>query len=182
LIGLHESVVGAFEAARQAPGAPYEPERFLAFLTVPPARGKRVADTFGGRRRLVRFLNQVQMQHAVCFTSAEWEAAHTLDQFVTLVEKKASRPEVALCYVEQQVAGARRRLVDQPLKFGILTLPLLAGAWFVSSVPLRVVLALAWLAINGGVALLSWRDLAYHRRLLERIEGRAGQLDGQEET
>jgi hypothetical protein len=172
--GAHDTVVRAFEAARQAPGTPYEPERFLAYLTAPPGKGRRVADTFRGRRRLVRFMNQVQMEHAICFTSAEWDAAHTLEQFVELVEKKASRPAVALRYAEQQTAGARRRLVDSPLKFGVLTLPLLAGAWFAPSVPLRVGLALVWLIINGGVAILSWRDLAYHRRLVCRIAERAG--------
>src|SRR6185295_3200287 len=147
--------------------------RFLAFLTAPPARGKRVADTFGGRRRLVRFLNQVQMEQAICFTSAEWDAAHTLEQFVRLVEKKASNPAAALRYAEQQVSGAKRRLVDQPLKFGILSLPLLAGAWFAPSLPLRVGLAILWLVINGGVVMVSWRDLAYHRRLVRRIAERA---------
>jgi hypothetical protein len=54
-----DAIARIFERTRATPGAPSEPERLLAFLTSPPIPGKRVADTFAGRRRWVRFMNAV---------------------------------------------------------------------------------------------------------------------------
>jgi hypothetical protein len=34
---IRERLLSIFEQARQSPGAPYEPERLLAYLTDPPA-------------------------------------------------------------------------------------------------------------------------------------------------
>ena len=55
----------AFAAARETPDAPFEEDRFLAFLTSPPApSGRRVRDTFAGRRRFARFVEAVQLEAA----------------------------------------------------------------------------------------------------------------------
>jgi hypothetical protein len=52
-----DDVIRLFESVRQGPGAAYESDRLLAYLTEPPAAtGRRVRDTFAGRRRLVAFL------------------------------------------------------------------------------------------------------------------------------
>jgi hypothetical protein len=66
-------VLRLYEQARADSTQPFDPERFLAFLTHPPAsKGRRVADTFAGRRRLVRFFESVQFEFGICFTSGDW--------------------------------------------------------------------------------------------------------------
>jgi hypothetical protein len=79
-------LLSIFEQVRQSPRAPYEPERLLAFLTDPPAQeGRRVADTFAGRRRFVRFMNTIQLEFEICFTLDEWDRGFSLEELTRLV-------------------------------------------------------------------------------------------------
>jgi hypothetical protein len=170
---IQDIVVRRFEAARERPGTDYEPARFLAHLTAtPPGKGKRVADTFAGRRRLVRFYETIQLDLGLCFTNEEWERGYSLAEFVELVEKKAARPGAAGRLARERARSARNRLVDAPVKFGLLASPLLAGAAVARhgglAVIFGVIFGALWLAIVGGVLVFSWRDYAYFRKLVER--------------
>jgi hypothetical protein len=170
---IQDAVVRQFEAARERPGTDYEAERFLAYLTAtPPGKGKRVADTFAGRRRLVRFYEGVQLDLGLCFTNEEWERGYSLAEFVALVEKKAGRPDAAGRLARERARSARTRLVDAPVKFGLLAAPLLAGPIFARHIGVRLAFGALWLAITGGIVVFSWRDYAYFRKLVERIPQR----------
>ena len=167
---IHEAVTSHFEAARERPGTTYEPDRFLAHLTrVPAKKGTRVADTFAGRRRLIRFVHAVQLDFGICFTNQEWERGYTLDEFVRLVEKKTSKPEAAARLGRERVRAARMHLTDGPLKLGLLASPLLAGAVFTPRIAPRLILGVLWLTIAGGAGFIAWRDYAYYRTLDDRI-------------
>src|SRR5262245_49397578 len=101
----------------------------MAFLTSPaPSAGRRVADTFAGRRRLVGFLETVQLECGVCFSNDDWDRGIGLDEFVQLVDRKAAKPGYALRLARDRLRSARARLVDSPIKFGLLSLPLLIPA------------------------------------------------------
>jgi hypothetical protein len=164
-----------FEQTRQTSGAPYEPERLLAFLTEPPApKGRRVADTFAGRRRFVRFIHAVQMDAGICFTLEEWERGLALDELATTVAAKMAKPEQALRLAKQRLEEARRRRVADPVKFGLLTFPLLVVAGLADSWAARIACALLWTGIVAGVAALSISEVRYTRELVSRIAARAG--------
>jgi len=103
-------VLGIFEQVRQRPKEPYEPERLLAYLTEPaPAKGRRVADTFAGRRRFVRFMNAVQLELGICFTLEEWESGFGLDDMVTTAVAKIGNPARGLRLARQRLEAARGR-------------------------------------------------------------------------
>ena len=113
---LRNVILGIFEQARQSPNAPYEPERLLAFLTEPPAqKGRRVADTFAGRRRLVRFMNAVQLELRICFTLDEWERGFGLDEVMKLAAAKIAKPDQGLRLATQRLDAARARRAASPL-------------------------------------------------------------------
>jgi hypothetical protein len=172
---IHDAVVRQFEAARARPGTTYEPDRFLAHLTAtPPVKGKRVADTFAGRRRLVRFYDAVQLDLGVCFTNEEWERGYSLTEFVALVETKTARPALGGRLARERARSARTHLVDGPVKFGLLASPLLGGAIFARHAGVRLAFGGLWLAITGGILLLALRDHAYCRKLVARIERGSG--------
>lgn len=163
-----------FEQARQAPGTPFEPDRFQAYLTAPPPpMGRRVADSFAGRRRFVRFTESVQLELGVCFTVEEWERGVSLDDFFALLRAKLTKPGVSLRLARERRRVARARLVSTPLKFGIVFLPLLAGAIVASGTVVGRLLALVWACVVGGVALLSWQHFVFTGKLVDRIERRA---------
>jgi hypothetical protein len=171
---VHERLLSIFEQTRQARGAPFEPQRLLAFLTEPPApKGRRVADTFAGRRRFMRFMNAVQLETGICFTQEEWDGKFGLDDLTELVTAKAARPDRALHLAKQRLQEARRRRLADPVKFGLLLLPLLVGAALADAPPLRIALALAWIAIVGAVAAFSIWEIRYSMELVSRIAARA---------
>jgi hypothetical protein len=172
---VKETVLRLFEDARKSKGAPVESDRFLAYLTNPPARtGRRVADTFAGRFRYVRFMESVQLEFGICFTSNEWERGASLDDFAQLVLKKESEPVSARRLAEKRLQEARMRRIADPIKFGFLTSPLLFAVMFSSSWTFRVLLALPWALVVGGVIVLVLRDVRLADRLVARIATRAG--------
>lgn len=162
----------AFAAARETPDAPFEEDRFLAFLTSPPApSGRRVRDTFAGRRRFARFVEAVQLEAGACLANDEWEAGSTLDAFVALIAKKSANVEATRRLVRRRHEGARRRLWFAPVVIGTLCSPLLGLALRFPSLPVRVLAGALWLAIFGSLLALGIRDITYHRALLRRVGG-----------
>jgi hypothetical protein len=168
---IEDVVRTAFAAARETPAAPFEEDRFLAFLTSPPApSGRRVRDTFAGRRRFVRFVERVQLEAGACLANDEWERGPSLAEFVALIAKKSGNVEATRRLVQRRLDGARRRLWFAPIVIGTLCSPLLGIAWRFPSVPVRLVAGTIWLMIFGGLLAFGLRDIAYHRALLRRVE------------
>src|SRR6187431_453668 len=115
---VSEAVRRLFEDARKRKGAPVEEDRFLAYLTEPPApTGRRVADTFAGRFRFVRFMESVQLEFGICFTNQEWEMGVSLEKFAQLVAAKAAEPAAARRLADKRLREAQVRRASDPLKF-----------------------------------------------------------------
>jgi hypothetical protein len=166
---IRASVLRLFEEARQDKAGPFEAGRFLAFLTHPPAtNGRRVSDTFAGRRRFVRFMESVQLEFGVCFTNEDWESGFTLDRFVERIVAKMAKPHLARRLAEERLAEAQAALVRTPTKFGFLTLPLLVFAVAGNHLSIRILSMLLWIAIVGGVILLTSKSYLSAESLLAR--------------
>jgi hypothetical protein len=172
-------VLRLFEEARQSPGAAYEPERFMAYLTSPPASsGRRVADTFAGRRRLVRFMDSVQLEFGICFTNEEWERGLALAEFTTLVEAKRANPKQAERLAAKRLQEARTSRTDEPIKFAILAGVLLAVPAAFGGPIVRALLILLWVAIILTVVIVNVRQCQYARKLVERTAAAPSPLAG----
>src|SRR5690349_8410569 len=78
---IRDRVLNLFESARKAKGAPYEAERFQAFLTQPP---RNLNGTIH-RSRFARFMYSVEQEFGFCFTREEWERRFSLDEFVSRI-------------------------------------------------------------------------------------------------
>ena len=168
---IRSVILGVFEQSRQSPNMPYEPERFLAFLTEPPSpKGRRVADSFAGRRRSVRFMNAVQLKLGICFTLEELDRGFGLDDMVKLAAGKITEPDQGLRLARQRLEAARGRRVSDPIKFGLLTLPFLVGASLAGSWLVKVALAMLWSAVVVGVTAFVIGDVRYSQDLVDRIE------------
>ena len=168
---MRGAIAGIFERTRQTPNTPYEPERLVAFLTHPPAPGKRVADTIAGRRRGVRFMNALQLEMGICFTQEEWERGFGLDDLAALTAAKQAKPDQGLRLARKRLEEAGRRRAGEPLKFALLMLPILIGAVAADAWPIKAVLLLLWLGGVGLVAWLSFAEVRYSRELVSRMEG-----------
>lgn len=174
LAQVRETVRRLFENARKRKGSPAEHDRFLAYLTHPPARaGRGVRDTFAGRFRYVRFMESVQLEFGICFTNAEWDKGLSLEAFTALVFTKATKPPSRLA--RERLDAARRRRVSDPLKIAVFATPLLLAMKLSSEWPLRVLLLIPWGLFVGGAIVLALKDVRYAERLVARTTLRAGQ-------
>jgi len=172
---IREAVVRLFEAARQSKGGDYDSDRFLAFLTeVPAPTGKRVADTFRGRRRFVRFMDAVQIEFGVCFSNEDWDRGFTMDEFVERIEMRIAKPAEAHRLAQRRLQEARVSLKDEPVKFGLLTIPLLIAAVALHPIWLRILLGLIWIGVTGTVLIANTRGYKYAQRLVARTADGTG--------
>ena len=162
-----------FQQARKDPLAAYERDRFLAYLTEPPAsQGRRVADTFAGRARFVRFMQEVQLEFGVCFTNAEWDGGLPMDGFVDLVCRKSEKPKVALRLARERLRNAWSHVWGSPTKWGLILLPLLVLAVLGRSTPLGIASGLLFLGVEATVVILTVKEVAHYRKLVGRLSGR----------
>jgi hypothetical protein len=166
---IHDTVVRLFESAREAKGSPYEPERILAYLTEPPAPRRRSADTFAGRRRFVRFMDSLQLEFGVCFTSQEWDRGLGLDELVDLIQKKRASPKQQARLARKRLDEARRQLIGEPVTFGVIAgIPLVLAGLVFTGLGVHVLLALLWMGIVAGVAAVNASQHRIARVLVER--------------
>ena len=80
-------VLELFERHRATPGAPYDPARFLDHLLAEPRKPRAVHDSFRGKWRFHAFLDDVQMEFAVCFNNKDRESDPSLEGFVARLEE-----------------------------------------------------------------------------------------------
>jgi hypothetical protein len=171
---IREQVMRLFEEARQAKGARYEPERFMAFLTEPPARtGGRVVDTFRGRRHFVRFMESAELEFGVCFTNEDWERGFSLDEFVERIDIKLAKPEQAERFACTRLEEARRP--DEMIKVGfVVTLLFLAPILAFRLPVVRIAVALLWAGIMGTLVYLRTMHYRHYQKVVARTRERTG--------
>lgn len=163
---VHQRILRVFEANRKTPGATFESDRFLAYLTHPPvSRGKRPADTFAGRRRFVRFMEAIQLEFGVCFTYEEWARGFAVEELAHSIEVKRNNREAQHKLAEKRSREARAHLVSEPLKFAIFAGALLILPGIRASGMWRPVLLGLWAAIVGIVAWVNLQQLRSARKL-----------------
>jgi hypothetical protein len=76
-----DQALAAFERFRAVPGAPFEESHFLDYLVANSAR--RGSTSNGeGRRRLIDFIEAIQLEYGICFSLADLDRSFSLDAFV----------------------------------------------------------------------------------------------------
>lgn len=166
-------VLRLFEAARKNPGAAYEPERFMAYLTSPPPPGRRVADTFAGRRRFITFMDAVQLEFGVCFTNEDWERGLGVAEFTSLVEAKRANPKAAQRLAARRLQEARTSRAGEPIKFAIVAGALLAVPAVVGGLVVGSLMMLLWIAIAVAVFVVNDKQYQYAQKLVARTAAAA---------
>ena len=166
-----DGVIRIFESMRQAPGAAYQSERLLAYLTQPPAAtGRRVRDTFAGRRRFVRFMEALQLEFGICFTNEEWERGLGLSELTGLIEAKRGNAQSQAGLASRRVHEARRALVDESIKIGLVAAALLGAlAAVIKSVVAYALFGSLWVCVIATVVVMNVRGYGYAKRLVARM-------------
>jgi hypothetical protein len=172
---IRDIVIRIFEESRQSPGAPYQDDRFLAFLTAAAAgKGKRHVDSFNGCRRCWRFMKAVQLELGICFSNAEWDRGFSLSEFVTLVQAKRQDPARGSRLARKRLEEALIERKDRTILWSLaVAVPLAIPAAFVGSGG-RIVLSAAWIVAVVGSHVYHSRQVTYARNLIQAIERAAG--------
>lgn len=157
-----------FQRHRQAPGTPFESDRFLAYLLDPPAPRGGLRNSFASLRRLNPFIDEVQLAFAIHFSKRDVEAEYTLDDFADRVAQLCSSPQASMA----SLRNARRRGFGwgAVVLLNLLLFSLAAGLRSRPSIALGIVVLCGPL----DVAFAFWygRYARYYRLLSGRIATR----------
>lgn len=172
---IRNAVIRLFEDARQVKDAPFEEDRFLAFLTAEPnTEGNRHRDTFSGCGRFSRFIDAVQLERGVCFSNKELDRGYSLDAFVELVAGKVQdRTSSRLLAHKRLSEDLNDRWMKSIIWSVLAALPLVAPIPFVGGWA-RYALGAAWVCAAVAIYVYHQRRVAYARTLIEVIEAATG--------
>jgi hypothetical protein len=160
-------VLELFERHRATPGAPYDPARFLDHLLAEPRKPRAVHDSFRGKWRFHAFLDDVQMEFAVCFNNKDRDSDPSLERFVARLEElRASRRSTLASLRYQQALPFGWAPVVVVNLFGFAAASVAFALWR----PLAIAVVAAVLLADAWVARWWWRQRAYLERLAARLE------------
>jgi hypothetical protein len=160
-------VLALFERHRAMPGTPYDAARFLDHLLAGPRKPRAVHDSFEGKRRFHAFLDEVQLEFAICFNTDDRNADPSLDRFVARVEELQRSRRSSLASLRH----LRQQHFHWPPVVVLDFIGLCAGAvayrlW----PPLAIAAGAVLLLANAWIARWWRRDRAYLERLAARLD------------
>jgi hypothetical protein len=166
---LHRAkVVELFEKHRATAGAPYDEQHFLDFLLPSPGQARAVYNSFRGLRRFNAFIDEVQLEFAICFSLKDRDASYSLPRFVDrVIELERSRRASLASLKNQATAGAGWQIL---VVADILLL--IVAAWLRTPWAIATLLVIA-LAANAAFVSFVRKQRAYLARLRDRIQSRA---------
>jgi hypothetical protein len=162
-----DQVLALFEKHRSAPGAPYDESYFLDFLLPDPKKKGALYDSFRGLRRFNAFIDEVQYEFAICFSTGDRDANYSLDKFVDRVKELERSRRSSLASLKNRMRYGIGVNVVFFANFPLVILAIFArnNLW-----AMAVIVAIAAI-INAWFLRFSLRARAYHARLLSRIQG-----------
>jgi hypothetical protein len=159
-------IIELFEKHRATPGAPYDDTHFLDFLLADSKKKDAVYNSFRGLRRFNAFIDEVQYELAVCFSTQDRDANFSLASFVSrVVELQKSRHgSLKSLKNQERAANAWHGLVMGNIVLTIAAFALRKTPWALA--------ALAGIAVIVNVWLFrfEWSARAYLIELRTRIE------------
>jgi hypothetical protein len=159
-------VIELFEKHRATPGASFDEQHFLDFLLRSPTKTRAVYDSFRGLRRFNAFINDVQLEFAICFSLKDRDANYSLSKFVErVVELEKSRRGSLMSLKNQRRAGAEWNL----LVLANIVL-LMIGAWLRTNGWAMAILVAVAALLNVLFVRFVHKEKAYLAQLQARIE------------
>jgi len=163
-------IVELFERHREAPGKPYDETRFLDFLLAEPAGQGQLHNSFRGLRRLNAFIEDVQLEFAVCFSLKDRGSNYSVNQFADRVAKLQQSPRGSMQSLRSQ-SDAGSGIVGPAI---LADFALLIVGYAVSDIPwARLIVVILAVFANAYFAWFAWNARRYLYALKYRIEALA---------
>jgi hypothetical protein len=159
-------VLDIFERHRAVLGAPFDESHFLDYLIADPKDLGAVRNSFSGLRRYNAFVDEVQLYFNVCLSIKDFEANHSVGQFVSRVGELQRSPKGSIASLRNQ---QRRGFGWGTVIVGnLLAACLLIAAWRVSPAVAYVLVVAAAIA-NVFVLKFFLRWRSYSQRLMANL-------------
>jgi hypothetical protein len=157
-------ILEIFSTVREDKNAPFDTSDLLQFLVRP--NGKRIDDSFKGKRYKTRFIHALQSEFAICFPNDFYDKRWDLDALVPYVEKRAANTKANLETAQKRYARSKKTDIGFILIANLLLLSPLSVMWQ----PYTWLYALVPLSFNLLMLRFKLGDIAYHKALVARIE------------
>ncbi len=162
-----DKILEVFTIIREDASASYSEDNVFEHLIIP--NGKKLDDSFKGKRYKIRFVNALQTTFAVCFPIDFYGKNWTLDALCAYIEDRSKNNAANLKMAQKCLAQSKRADMNI-LVFGNLLLlaplPSLEGTffWVYAAVPI---------AFNALMLRFKFLDISYHKKLIAIIESAA---------
>jgi hypothetical protein len=169
---VRDKLITLFESTRSMPGAEYDKEHFLDFLIPNPSGTHSIHDSCRGRRLFWKFIDTVQVEFAVCFSTKkdlDCRKQLSIDGLATRILELQNAPQTSLTALDR-----RQQTAISP-QGGILLFNLPIGLLllvFWSHVALRCVGFVLLVLVNCGILIVLGLEYIYCRRLRTLIGNR----------
>ena len=162
MTAVKDRIIELFERHREEPGSPYEESHFLDFLVKPG----QVLDSFRGARLFSAFIDEVQLECAVCFSLKDLESNYSISQFAVRVEKLQRSPRGSLQSFRKQYKSSGISGITIVINWFAFVM-----GWMMARIPGAVPpIVIVAVAANAYLARFDWRFRRYRNLLKHRIE------------
>jgi hypothetical protein len=163
-----DRILAIFHRVREDHNSSFEEKNFLQFLIRP--NGKSIDDSFKGKRYKNRFIDDIQMEFAICFANDFFEKKWNLADFVVYVEKRSQQPAVNLKMAEKKLIQSRRSDLHIFVFLNVFFVPPVV----LFQAPHSLAYLLFPLALNAILLRLKLKDVNYCKSLVKRIAAQSG--------
>lgn len=162
-----EKIIAIFERHRKSPKSPYEENHFLDFLLDKPKQKRAVYNSFQGLKRYNAFINDIQLEFAICFSLKDFEANYALEKFVNRVKELNESPRSSLASLNNQM-----RPYNWNVAILITVIGLSCTFGFKNNIPIVAVLVAVVLVIDLKFLKHCRDEKKYNERLLQKIKAK----------
>lgn len=161
-----ETILDEFERLREVPGSSFDSDRLVDYLVANPTGDQQIESTYKGRHLFSRFIENLELRLAVCFSLKDLETLRSLDDFADRICHLQKNPQGSL--------GVITRRLKEPFELNLaIMVTVLCGL----PVALCIKFARAWgllsLLLPAGILFLIWRlydqDRAHCRKVRSKI-------------
>lgn len=155
---ITDKILEIFKEVREDHAEPYQEDNFFQFLI--KQNGKKIDDTFKGKRYKIRFLDKIQMEFDICFPDDVYNKTWSLSDFSAYVDDRRNKKDANLRMAQKRLDQSKKSDINLFVLSNALLLPLFFLSPYLLVLPLTANALLLWFKYQG---------ILYNRKLAKKI-------------
>ena len=164
---IRDTVLEIFEICRETPGKAYDPKELIFHLVENPTGYGSIHNTFKGKRRLNRFLKEIELIYKIGFSLKDRESLKSLADVVDRITYLQKTPKSSLTSIQNTLR--QRPPVNLAIAIFVVSLPIVG-----LSLKIFGILGLVFFIIPGALLITIFKihrnEIRFYTDLKQQIE------------